>query len=185
MHRASFFFFFFYASWYGPLSLEKRAKSADGVVPKVGGLASAFCFRCCHMFSLDTAPIDARARPASALRRFRHHLSLSLHNHVPVFLVEGTPTALCTRKKKTYILHMRCMKQLYLCVFSFFLSSQLERIGFFVVDKDSTPELLVLNRTVTLREASGKTAAPSGKSRKELQASQKSCKGKGIVICFI
>lgn len=48
---------------------------------------------------------------------------------------------------------------------------QLERIGFFVVDKDTTPELLVLNRTVTLREAPGKGTAPTGKSRKEEQAS--------------
>lgn len=48
---------------------------------------------------------------------------------------------------------------------------QLERIGFFVVDEDSTPELLVLNRTVTLREAAGKGTAPPGKSRKEEQAS--------------
>ncbi|CAM9417946.1 unnamed protein product [Laminaria digitata] len=52
---------------------------------------------------------------------------------------------------------------------------QLERIGFFVVDKDSTPELLVLNRTVTLREATGKSTAPSGKSRKEQQASGSNC----------
>ncbi|CAM9553486.1 unnamed protein product [Pylaiella littoralis] len=49
---------------------------------------------------------------------------------------------------------------------------QLERIGFFVVDKDSTPELLVLNRTVTLKEATGKSAVPKDKSRKELQARQ-------------
>lgn len=46
---------------------------------------------------------------------------------------------------------------------------QLERIGFFVVDQDTTPELLVLNRTVTLREAAGKGTAPPGKSRKEEQ----------------
>ena len=47
--------------------------------------------------------------------------------------------------------------------------SQLERIGFFVVDKDSTPERLVLNRTVTLKEATGKSSVPKDKSRKELQ----------------
>lgn len=46
---------------------------------------------------------------------------------------------------------------------------QLERIGFFVVDKDSTPELLVLNRTVTLKEATGKSTVPKDKSRKEIQ----------------
>lgn len=38
-----------------------------------------------------------------------------------------------------------------------------------MVDKDSTPELLVLNRTVTLKEATGKSAVPKDKSRKELQ----------------
>ena len=43
--------------------------------------------------------------------------------------------------------------------------SQLERIGFFVVDKDSTPERLVLNRTVTLKEATGKSSVPKDKSR--------------------
>lgn len=50
------------------------------------------------------------------------------------------------------------------------VSCQLERIGFFVVDKDTTPDLLVLNRTVTLREASSKTPAAPGKSRKDVQA---------------
>lgn len=38
-----------------------------------------------------------------------------------------------------------------------------------MVDKDSTPERLVLNRTVTLKEATGKSAVPKDKSRKELQ----------------
>lgn len=49
------------------------------------------------------------------------------------------------------------------------LSMQLERIGFFVVDPDTTPELLVLNRVVTLKEATGKSAVSTGKSRKEEQ----------------
>eukprot|EP00055_Hartaetosiga_balthica_P018668 m.135083 g.135083 ORF g.135083 m.135083 type:complete len:768 (+) comp9826_c0_seq1:21-2324(+) len=35
---------------------------------------------------------------------------------------------------------------------------QFERIGFFVVDKESTPELPVFNRTVALKEDKGKTA---------------------------
>ncbi|CAM9994956.1 unnamed protein product, partial [Ectocarpus sp. 4 AP-2014] len=37
---------------------------------------------------------------------------------------------------------------------------------------DSTPELLVLNRTVTLKEATGKSTVPKDKSRKEIQARQ-------------
>lgn len=49
---------------------------------------------------------------------------------------------------------------------------QLERIGFFVVDPDTKPDLLVLNRVVTLRESTGKASAPPGRSRKEEQASK-------------
>ncbi len=41
-----------------------------------------------------------------------------------------------------------------------------------MVDKDSTPELLVLNRTVTLKEATGKSTVPKDKSRKEQQVRQ-------------
>ena len=33
---------------------------------------------------------------------------------------------------------------------------QLERSGYYCVDPDSTPDLLVLNRTCSLREAKGK-----------------------------
>ncbi|XP_038693600.1 glutamine--tRNA ligase, cytoplasmic [Tripterygium wilfordii] len=36
-------------------------------------------------------------------------------------------------------------------------SYQFERLGYFVVDKDSTPEKLVFNRTVTLRDSYGKS----------------------------
>jgi glutaminyl-tRNA synthetase len=35
---------------------------------------------------------------------------------------------------------------------------QFERLGYFVVDKDSTPERLVFNRTVTLRDQWAKIA---------------------------
>ena len=34
---------------------------------------------------------------------------------------------------------------------------QFERLGYFVVDKDSTPEKLVFNRTVTLRDSYSKS----------------------------
>ncbi|KAJ0725690.1 putative glutamine--tRNA ligase [Helianthus annuus] len=36
-------------------------------------------------------------------------------------------------------------------------SFQFERLGYFVADKDSTPEKLIFNRTVTLRDSYGKT----------------------------
>ena len=35
---------------------------------------------------------------------------------------------------------------------------QFERLGYFVVDKDSTPDRLVFNRTVTLRDQWAKIA---------------------------
>ena len=40
---------------------------------------------------------------------------------------------------------------------------QLERLGYFAVDPDTVPGKLVLNRTVTLKEASGKAAAVTPK----------------------
>ncbi|CAM9224184.1 unnamed protein product [Choristocarpus tenellus] len=49
---------------------------------------------------------------------------------------------------------------------------QMERIGFFVVDPDTSGDRLVINRTITLREAVGKGTAAPGKSRKEEQARQ-------------
>ncbi|CAM9882547.1 unnamed protein product [Discosporangium mesarthrocarpum] len=48
---------------------------------------------------------------------------------------------------------------------------QIERVGFFVVDPDTTPDLLVINRTITLKEAF--KGPPPGKSRKEEQARQR------------
>lgn len=41
------------------------------------------------------------------------------------------------------------------------------------MDPDTTPELLVLNRVVTLKEAAGKSSPVPGKSRKEEQASDR------------
>jgi glutaminyl-tRNA synthetase len=50
---------------------------------------------------------------------------------------------------------------------------QFERVGFFVVDKDSTPDHLVFNLTVNLKDSKPKVAgAGPGKSRKEEQAKQ-------------
>lgn len=39
---------------------------------------------------------------------------------------------------------------------------QLERLGYFCVDIDSSPGALVLNRTCTLKESFPKQAAPKG-----------------------
>lgn len=50
---------------------------------------------------------------------------------------------------------------------------QFERVGFFVVDKDSTPDRLVFNLTVNLKDSKPKAAgAGPGKSRKEEQVKQ-------------
>lgn len=49
----------------------------------------------------------------------------------------------------------------------------MERVGYFTVDPDSTPEKLVLNRVVTLKESGVKKAEEGkGRSRKEEQARQ-------------
>jgi glutaminyl-tRNA synthetase len=39
---------------------------------------------------------------------------------------------------------------------------QFERLGYFCVDRDSTPERLVFNRTVTLRDSWAKIARKEG-----------------------
>lgn len=49
---------------------------------------------------------------------------------------------------------------------------QLERIGFFVVDRDSTSSKLVLNLTVNLKDSKPKPTGAPTKSRKEEQAKQ-------------
>lgn len=51
---------------------------------------------------------------------------------------------------------------------------QFERKGYFAPDKDSTPEKLIFNRTVGLKESSVKVKLEGGatKSRKEEQAKQ-------------
>ena len=41
---------------------------------------------------------------------------------------------------------------------------QFERLGYFVVDPDSRPGQLVVNRTVTLRESFPKQTAPTPKT---------------------
>mmetsp|Transcript_38374 Transcript_38374/g.66622 ORF Transcript_38374/g.66622 Transcript_38374/m.66622 type:complete len:658 (+) Transcript_38374:60-2033(+) len=51
---------------------------------------------------------------------------------------------------------------------------QFERLGFFSVDQDSTPERLVFNRTVTLKESGPNKQ--EGKSRKAEQAAQMAAK---------
>jgi hypothetical protein len=54
-----------------------------------------------------------------------------------------------------------------------FTTFQLERVGYFTVDPDSTPAKLVLNRVVTLKESGVKKAEEGkGRSRKEEQARQ-------------
>ena len=40
---------------------------------------------------------------------------------------------------------------------------QFERLGYFAVDPDSTPEKLVFNRTVTLKESASSKAIGGGK----------------------
>ena len=40
---------------------------------------------------------------------------------------------------------------------------QFERLGYFAVDPESTPEKLVFNRTVTLKESSSAKAVGGGK----------------------
>lgn len=47
---------------------------------------------------------------------------------------------------------------------------QFERLGFFVVDRDSTAEKLVLNMTVNLKDSKPKEAGMPNRSRKEEQA---------------
>ncbi len=56
---------------------------------------------------------------------------------------------------------------------------QLERVGYFTVDQDSTPSALILNRTITLRDAKIETraAAPVEKAQKNPKA-QSRPKGK-------
>ena len=50
---------------------------------------------------------------------------------------------------------------------------QLERVGFFVIEKESTSNKLVMNLTVNLKDSKPKTAESTGnKSRKEEQAKQ-------------
>ncbi len=54
-----------------------------------------------------------------------------------------------------------------------FTTFQLERVGYFTVDPDSSPGKLVLNRVVTLKESGVKKAEDGkGRSRKEEQARQ-------------
>ena len=49
---------------------------------------------------------------------------------------------------------------------------QFERVGFFVIDEDTTEDRVVLNLTVALRDSRPKAVANKGKSRKEEQARQ-------------
>lgn len=49
---------------------------------------------------------------------------------------------------------------------------QFERVGFFVVDKDSKPDGIVFNSTVSLKDSKPKAPGASSKSRKDEQAKQ-------------
>ena len=44
---------------------------------------------------------------------------------------------------------------------------QFERLGYFCVDKDTTPDKLVFNRTVALRDSYGKKKKQPGQQKKK------------------
>lgn len=59
-----------------------------------------------------------------------------------------------------------------------FTSFQFERLGYFVVDPDSTPAKIVFNRIVTLRESGG--AAPRQQGRRRHGQRKRGQAGRGL-----
>ena len=53
---------------------------------------------------------------------------------------------------------------------------QFERLAYFVVDEDSTPERLVFNRTVTLRDQWRKQQQQAAKSRRKRRRRKKAAR---------